>query len=112
MYRTDYLVCTKQVDQGDDLREAVYNAWNVEMTLISADDDDFGLIARIPDNNEFKVKVAYPSTLEAAEKTIHLDEYKIWIKNPNDFLIRFKDIDSVARICTVDTTPDGLSALK
>jgi len=82
------------------------------MTLITADDDDFSLIPRIPDNNEFKVKVAYPSTLEAAEKTIHLDEYKIWLKNPNDFLIRYKDIDSVARICTVDSTPEDINALK
>jgi len=63
MYRTDYLVCTKQVDQGVDFRKAIYNSWLREMTLVGPKDPDFNdFIPRIPDNNQYDVRVVLPAT--------------------------------------------------
>lgn len=113
MYRTDYFVCTQQIDQGPDFRKAVYNAWLKEMTLITPADEDFDdYIPRIPDDNAFNVRVILPNTGDQALRTIHFDDYKIWIKNPNDALIKFKNIDVSARLCTIDSTPKQISALK
>jgi len=63
LYRTDYLVCTQQIDQGVDFRNAVYNAWQREMTLVSPADRDFiDYLPELTDDNEFNVKVILPAT--------------------------------------------------
>lgn len=112
MYRDDYLVCASQVDQGPDFRQAVYNAWEREMTVVDPNDADFmDYVPRIPDNNQFDVRVVLPGTKDQAERTIHFDDYKIWIKHPNDPLIKYKNIDSQARKCTILKKPESLSEL-
>lgn len=112
MFRDDYLVCAKQVDQGPDFRDAVFNAWEREMTIVGLDENDFmDFVPRIPDDNAFDVRVVLPGTKDQAERTIHFDDYKIWIKHPQDALIKYKGIDSAARVCTILAKPDALSEL-
>lgn len=50
-------------------------------------------------------------TKDQAERTIHFDDYKIWIKHPNDPLIKFKNIDSQARKCSILKKPETLGDL-
>jgi hypothetical protein len=76
------------------------------MTIVSPSEQDFkDFLPNMPDDNEFSIKVVLPSTGDSADRKVHFDDYKIWIKNPNDALIKFSNIDVSARKCAIESTP-------
>jgi len=82
------------------------------MTIVGPTDPDFDdFVPRIPDNNQFLVRVILPGTKDQASRTIHFDDYKVWIKNPNDALVKYKNIDAAARKCTIEMKPKSLPML-